>query len=50
LYDDDIDVAQPAESYSDEEEGIEHVHLQDENFNIEILFAAYHSISRTWQK
>jgi hypothetical protein len=49
-YDHDIGEIHPTDFYSDDEEGIDPVHLQDETFKAETLIAAYDSILRIWQK
>lgn len=49
-YDHDIGEVQPTDFYSDDEEGIDPFHLQDETFKAETLIAAYDSILRIWEK
>ncbi|KAJ5100152.1 hypothetical protein N7532_007153 [Penicillium argentinense] len=49
-YDHHMGVIQRTDSYSDNEEGVDSVHLQDETFKPETLIAAYGSIARLWQK
>ena len=44
LYDHDIGEVQSTDFYSDDDEGVEPVHLQDETFNAETLLAAYDSM------
>jgi hypothetical protein len=45
----DVDGFEPSFG-SDEEEGDEFFHLQDENFNAETLIAAYHTVSTAWHR
>lgn len=49
-YDHDIGEIQPTDFYSEDEEGFDPVHLQDETFKVETLIAAYDSILKIWQK
>ncbi|KAF9884384.1 hypothetical protein FE257_001840 [Aspergillus nanangensis] len=41
---------EPANFGSDDKEDEEFFHLQDENFNADTLIAAYHSISKAWDR
>ena len=49
-FDRDVDELEPANFDSGGEDGEEFFHLQDENFNAETLIAAYHSISKSWDR
>lgn len=49
-FDRDVDELEPVDFYFDAAEDTESFRLQDESFNAETLIAAYHSISKAWQR